>query len=445
MKSYPFRNGFTLIELLVVIAIIATLAVVVVLTLNPAELLRQSRDANRISDMATLSLAIGLYNTDQSEVSSYSLGTANTVYPSVYDPAATTTAGTNCSTMGLPTMPSTYFWHCAASSTYRNASSNGWIPINFQAISAGSPFGSLPVDPTNNTSSRLYYTYTTNGTQFEVTAPMQSTKYQLGGSNDQITGDGASLATVYAKGSNPTLEPLDYGDQTLVGYWPLNEGTNTVAYDDSGSGTNGTWSGAATGNNGTYYTTGQLGQYAGIFNGTGIDTYINIPTDISALNSASKFSWTFWFNPSSTLPSSGVDTIFSKSETNQAANDTIMYIYTGNMMSWQINNGADGGSSFSFPTSTYGTWNQIIGVFDGTQTGNANRMIIYLNGVQQTLSFGAWTVPATSYNMAGFGQNIGMYDLGPTTSGYTGSLDDFRIYNRALSATEIQALYNSQK
>jgi prepilin-type N-terminal cleavage/methylation domain-containing protein len=47
-------TGFTLIELLVVIAIIAILAVVVVLTLNPVQLLAESRDANRVSDMATL-------------------------------------------------------------------------------------------------------------------------------------------------------------------------------------------------------------------------------------------------------------------------------------------------------------------------------------------------------------------------------------------------------
>lgn len=39
------RNSFTLIELLIVVAIVAILAIVVVLTLNPAELLKQSRDS----------------------------------------------------------------------------------------------------------------------------------------------------------------------------------------------------------------------------------------------------------------------------------------------------------------------------------------------------------------------------------------------------------------
>ncbi|KKW47096.1 MAG: hypothetical protein UY99_C0042G0007, partial [Parcubacteria group bacterium GW2011_GWA1_59_11] len=43
------RSSFTLIELLVVIAIVAILSAVVIITLNPAELLKQSRDSNRLS------------------------------------------------------------------------------------------------------------------------------------------------------------------------------------------------------------------------------------------------------------------------------------------------------------------------------------------------------------------------------------------------------------
>lgn len=234
------RKGFTLIELLVVIAIIAILAVVVILTLNPAALLQQSRDGNRVSDMTTLNSAINLYNTDQSGSPSFSLGFSNVVYVSLPDPNATTTAGTNCASLGLPTLPSTYTYHCAGPNYYRNVNGTGWIPVNLSNISLGSPLGALPVDPTNSSSSHLYYTYTTNGSQFETTAAMESAKYQVGGSNDVISGDGGPLASVYEKGSQLGLEPLDYGDNTLVGWWPLNEGTGTVAYDDSGNNVSGT-------------------------------------------------------------------------------------------------------------------------------------------------------------------------------------------------------------
>ncbi len=56
--SERHSSAFTLIELLVVIAVIAILSVVVVLSLNPGELLRESRDTTRISDLDTLNRAL---------------------------------------------------------------------------------------------------------------------------------------------------------------------------------------------------------------------------------------------------------------------------------------------------------------------------------------------------------------------------------------------------
>ena len=143
------NSGFTLIELLVVIAIIAILAVVVVLTLNPAQLLAQSRDANRVSDMATLTSALNLYTTDQAGASTFNLGNASNTYISKYDPNASST----CGSLGLPSFTSGS-WACSTSSTYRQTNSNGWIPVNFWNISAGSPLGNLPVDPVNQTFDR---------------------------------------------------------------------------------------------------------------------------------------------------------------------------------------------------------------------------------------------------------------------------------------------------
>ncbi len=58
------REGFTLIELLVVIAILATLAVTVFVALNPAKRLRDSRDARRKTDVATILDAIHTYTID---------------------------------------------------------------------------------------------------------------------------------------------------------------------------------------------------------------------------------------------------------------------------------------------------------------------------------------------------------------------------------------------
>lgn len=51
-------KGFTLIELLIVIAVISTLAVAVFTALNPAQRLKDSKDARRTSDVDTILTAI---------------------------------------------------------------------------------------------------------------------------------------------------------------------------------------------------------------------------------------------------------------------------------------------------------------------------------------------------------------------------------------------------
>jgi len=64
MKNHINRNrGFTLLELLIVIAIIAILSVALIIVINPAETLKKSRDANRISDLNALKTALGIYMT----------------------------------------------------------------------------------------------------------------------------------------------------------------------------------------------------------------------------------------------------------------------------------------------------------------------------------------------------------------------------------------------
>ena len=57
-KSERLNKGFTLIELLVVMTIIVALAVTVFVALNPAQRLKDARDARRTSDVDSLLTAI---------------------------------------------------------------------------------------------------------------------------------------------------------------------------------------------------------------------------------------------------------------------------------------------------------------------------------------------------------------------------------------------------
>jgi prepilin-type N-terminal cleavage/methylation domain-containing protein len=409
------RSAFTLIELLIVIAIIAILSIVVVLSLNPAEMLRQGRDANRVSDLDTLTHALSLYQADQATAgSSGPLGTINTVYVSLPDPTLSGTQTSTCGTLGLLALPSGYSYQCSSPQSYRKTNGNGWIPLNFSNMTTGSPLGTLPIDPTNASSSRLYYTYTTNGSQFEVTSGMESQKYKPGGTNDQISGDGGTLASVYEKGSKLGLEPLDYGDPSLVGYWTFEEGTGTVAYDYSGNNATGSWMGTPTGTNG-YYSAGKVGGWAGAFDGT--DNYVSARFGSTDYPQLTVSAWVSSHNPSGL--------------TNIVNGDGITYYASVYGSKFQVFDGVAWESGTTALSAD--AWYYFTMSFDSV----AKTLKIYTNGNLEYSNTGTATRGSGSVAFLGTDIGDGRY--------LQGKLDDVRFYNRVLSAAEIAALYAGGK
>jgi prepilin-type N-terminal cleavage/methylation domain-containing protein len=189
-------KGFTLIELLVVVSIIAILAVFVILTLNPAQMLAQARDSQRISDMSTLKSAISLYLQD---VSSPSIGSSSVCYGSA--PLTPGSAGCGGRMSASDATVTTTTAAAAASTT-----GGGWIPINFATITSGSPIGSEPVDPINNAT--YFYSYATTGSPtflYELDAHMESTKYAASGTSDIESTDGGSNSNTYETGTSLSL------------------------------------------------------------------------------------------------------------------------------------------------------------------------------------------------------------------------------------------------
>lgn len=64
LSRFNKNSGFTLIELLLVVAIIATLAVVVFVALNPAQRLKDTKDARRTSDVDSILTAVHQFIVD---------------------------------------------------------------------------------------------------------------------------------------------------------------------------------------------------------------------------------------------------------------------------------------------------------------------------------------------------------------------------------------------
>jgi hypothetical protein len=241
---------------------------------------------------------------------------------------------------------------------------------------------------------------------------MESSKYGLGGSNDVISPDGGTLASVYEKGSKLGLEPLDYGDTSLVGLWTFDEGTGTTAYDYSGMNATGSWSGTGT----HYYSPGQIGPYAGQFATTTADS---ITATSTGLNISGPITISMWVN-TNFIPTSNQQFFASINNSYQ------FYILSSGQIYGDILNGSDNALTTS-PIST-GQWYNIALVGNGS-TGN---MYIYLNGV--SVSSRASASPKSGATSVSIGETR-----------FDGLIDDVRIYNRALSAAQIAAMYAGGK
>ncbi|MDE2144859.1 MAG: type II secretion system protein [Patescibacteria group bacterium] len=200
-------SSFTLIELLIVIAIIGILAAVVVLVLNPSQLLAQARDSSRIQEIGSLNNAVSMYLSEGNS----SLGSSDTVYVSIPDPTLSPGATSTCSSLGLPSLPTGWSYECVSTSSLRKTDSSGWVPVDLQAISSGSPIPELPVDPINTTSSGYYYTYVDSGSNYEITAMnIESAKYLT-----QTENDGGNSANSYQAGNDLSLAPLVFPENWI--------------------------------------------------------------------------------------------------------------------------------------------------------------------------------------------------------------------------------------
>ena len=200
------QKGFTLIELIIVITILVILGVVVVVLIDPAEILAQSRDSQRISDLASIKGATQLV------LASGTPSNASTVCDLDSQPISPTSTMWISLPSGTSGGPAAY-----SSSTTQELSTmadgTGWIRVNYASSTTGRAFSNLPIDPTN--SSSYYYrwgcTYIGGIYEYEADATLESAKYKYdcttSGCDRKATKDGGNSTTRYEIGNNLNVLP----------------------------------------------------------------------------------------------------------------------------------------------------------------------------------------------------------------------------------------------
>jgi predicted outer membrane repeat protein len=195
----------------------------------------------------------------------------------------------------------------------------------------------------------------------------------------------------------------------LISWWKFDEGEGSIAYDSGGE-NDGTIYGAA-------WTSGQIG---GALDFDGVDDYVDVGNDISLMTTSDL-------------------TIYAWIKARESRACIYSHSWSGFGLGFGIgNNNYDG--RLGFYTQTHGhwieaggsladdTWHQVAATLEGTMVR------LYTDSIEIGSDTGT---PAANLNGIGL---IGLYNYDWF---FGGTIDDVRIYDKALSANEIQELYHT--
>jgi len=215
----------------------------------------------------------------------------------------------------------------------------------------------------------------------------------------------------------------------LVGYWTFDgSDTDTVsAADSSGQGNDGTLNG------GPVPAIGKIGQAIKF---DGIDDIITVSgTNKPTVDEVTISAWVKINN----FRSANHHVIASDISGNNGFYMTIYRASATNRLYLSVRNGTSSETHYATIDGgllEFGRWYHIAAKYDKT----AEEISYYVNGVKDsevdTVAGGFGSIAQNTQNM-----DIG-HDTSISTSQFDGTIDDLRIYNRALSADEITALYN---
>ena len=204
----------------------------------------------------------------------------------------------------------------------------------------------------------------------------------------------------------------------LVDWWKFDEGSAITAIDSGSNSNNGSEISTPS------YVAGKIGRYALQFNGS--SNYVDIPMTVSY----STITVSAWIQ--STNVSAGDNPrIVSNSHTDTDDKGfQLMYNNGGASGFFDVSNGSSEGRATWSQSLANGTWYFYTGVYDGSH------VYAYINGVQvasTSYSGGALAASGVDVNIARNQAYAGDY--------FAGTVDDVRIYNRALSQADVTQLY----
>jgi len=228
-----------------------------------------------------------------------------------------------------------------------------------------------------------------------------------------LTRSATIRAKAFKSGYNQSAEGSATFQSDLVAYWKFDEGTGITASDSSGNGNHGTLV------NGPQWSTGIAGK-ALYFNGS--NNNVLVP-DSNSLDLTGPYTLSAWVNPAT--PFADFRSILVKNYRYYLYSSVVGYCGDGTPLGGF--SGVDNNivcDSISIPANT---WTNISLAYDGLT------LTLYRNGVSVASSTASEQISPTPGTL-----QIGASEYGEF---FKGLIDEVRVYNRALTSSEIQSIY----
>lgn len=203
----------------------------------------------------------------------------------------------------------------------------------------------------------------------------------------------------------------------LVGLWSFDgPDVTTTVTDRSGQNNHGYFSGGATT---TAKVMGKIGQALRF---DGVDDTVTFSSDLIGTGNVTTCAWVYLNAP---MTNGAYQTIFN------TVYYAMSYYFASPDYYISVTSNDSNAHLSQLSSNPVRVWNHICNVRPGAASTNTT---VYLNGV--SLGAGNDGDPASAFNLSigGDNQNARQY--------FNGKIDDPRIYNRLLTATEIKQLYN---
>jgi alpha-L-arabinofuranosidase len=209
-------------------------------------------------------------------------------------------------------------------------------------------------------------------------------------------------------------------DPTLAGYWNFEEGIGVIAVDSSGHGNNGSLQGGAT------WGPGKVGNHCLALNSAG--AFVDIPNAV--VDTSRPYSVSAWINLSVATGNQTVVSIDGNSDSAFFFKQHAAGVFTLEVRA-SDNATAPVAASASASTQTAaGTWYYFTGVFDGST------IYLYVDGALHGNAILTTPWRGLGHTFIGRSKFMGAYG-----DDVTGAIDEVRIYSRALTASDVLALY----